>query len=51
VRIPIKRYDEGAPELLGDQRVNNGTEPTILTPEALGKLKERLKTQKFCAFF
>src|SRR5207237_4120948 len=29
---------------LGDQRVNNGTEPTILTPGALGELKERLKT-------
>ena len=33
-----------APSQLGDQRVNNGTEPTILTPDALGKLKERLKT-------
>jgi len=44
VRILIKRYNEGGPELLGDQRANNGTEPTILTPGALGKLQERLKT-------
>src|SRR5262245_58543404 len=43
VRILIKRYNEGGPELLGDQRINNGTEPTILTPDALGKLQERLK--------
>ena len=44
VRILIKRYNEGGPHLLGDQRANNGTEPTILTPGALGELKERLKT-------
>ena len=44
VRILIKRYNEGGPGLLGDQRVNNGTEPTILTPGALVELKERLKT-------
>jgi transposase len=44
VRILIKRYNEGGPELLGDQRANNGTEPTILTPGALGDLQERLKT-------
>jgi transposase len=44
VRILIKRYNEGGPALLGDQRVHNGTEPTILTAEALGALKERLKT-------
>jgi transposase len=42
VRSLIKRYNEGGPELLGDQRVHNGTEPTILTPDALGKLQERL---------
>ena len=40
----IKRYNEGGPERLGDQRVNNGTEPTIVTPEALAALKERIKT-------
>jgi transposase len=44
VRILIKRYNEGGPDRLGDQRVNNGTEPTILTPEAMGALKERLKS-------
>lgn len=43
VRSLIKRYNEGGPALLGDQRVNNGTEPTILTPGALGKLQERLQ--------
>jgi transposase len=44
VRILIKRYNEGGPDLLGDQRANNGTEPTILTPGALDELKERLQT-------
>lgn len=44
VRSLIKRYNEGGPARLGDQRVHNGTAPTILTPEALGALKERLKT-------
>jgi len=45
VRILIKRYNEGGPDRLGDQRASNGTEPTILTSEALDALKERLKTQ------
>ena len=40
----IKRYNDGGPERLGDQRVNNGTEPTIVTPEALATLKQRIKT-------
>jgi transposase len=40
----VRRYNEGGPERLGDQRVNNGTKPTILTPEALAALKERIKT-------
>lgn len=44
MRILIKRYNEGGPSQLGDQRANNGTEPTILTPDALGELKERLQT-------
>jgi len=44
VRILIKRYNKGGPGRLGDQRANNGTEPTILTPEALDALKERLKS-------
>jgi hypothetical protein len=42
VRSLIKRYNEGGPERLGDQRVHNGTEPSILTPAALEALKERL---------
>ena len=44
VRTLIKRYNEGGPELLGDQRAHNGTEPTILTPDALEALHERLET-------
>jgi transposase len=44
VRSLIKRYNEGGPGRLGDQRVHNGTEPTILTPAALDALKQRLKT-------
>lgn len=44
VRALIKRYNEGGPEALGDQRVHNGTEPTILTPAALAALKQRIKT-------
>jgi transposase len=43
VRSLIKRYNEGGPERLGDQRVHNGTEPTILTAAALDALRERLK--------
>ncbi|MGA7323277.1 MAG: hypothetical protein WBX25_02050, partial [Rhodomicrobium sp.] len=38
------RYNEHGPECLGDRRLNNGTVPAILTPEALSSLKERLKT-------
>jgi len=44
VRSLIKRYNAGGPDLLGDQRANNGAEPTILTPGALDELKERLQT-------
>jgi transposase len=44
VQALSKRYDEGGPEALGDQRVHNGTKPTILTPEALAGLKERIET-------
>lgn len=39
----IKRYNEGGAEALGDQRIHNGTKPTILTPVALAALKERIK--------
>ena len=35
VRALLKRYNEGGAEALGDQRIHNGTKPTILTPEAL----------------
>ena len=44
VRSLIKRYNEGGPERLGDQRASNGAEPTILTPDALAALRERLQT-------
>lgn len=44
VRALIKRYNESGAEALGDQRVHNGTTPTILTPEALAALKERIKS-------
>src|SRR6266581_2157729 len=44
VRALNKRYSEDGPEALGDQRIHNGTKPTILTPAALAALKERIKT-------
>ena len=44
VRSLIKRYNEGGAGALGDQRVHNGTKTTILTPEALAALQERIKT-------
>src|SRR4029077_14423232 len=43
VRALLKRYNEGGAEALGDQRIHIGTRPTILTPEALAALKERIK--------
>jgi transposase len=43
VRALIKRYNDGGAEALGDQRIHNGTTPTILTPEALVALKQRIK--------
>jgi hypothetical protein len=43
VRALLKRYDEGG-AALGDQRSHNGTKPSILTPDALTALKERIKT-------
>lgn len=45
VRQLSKRYNEGGPEALGDQRVHNGTKPTILTPKALAALKERINSK------
>lgn len=44
VRNLIKRYNEGGPEHLGDQRAHNGTEPKIRPPEALAALRERLQS-------
>jgi len=44
VRALVKRYNEGGAGALGDQRSRNGTKPTILTPEALAALTERIKT-------
>jgi winged helix-turn helix protein len=44
VRELSKRYNEGGPASLGNQRVHNGMKPTILTPEALTALKQRIKT-------
>jgi transposase len=44
VKELIRRYNEGGIERLGDQRANNGSEPTILTAAALAALKERIKT-------
>jgi transposase len=44
VRILIDRYNEGGPDCLGDQRARNGSEPKILTPVALEKLRERLRS-------
>lgn len=43
VRELARRYNEGGPEALGDQRINNGTQPTILTAAALAALRERIK--------
>lgn len=44
VKALAKRYNEGGPEQLGDLRARNGTEPKILTPDALEGLKQRVKT-------
>lgn len=44
VRILIKRYNDGGPDRLGDQRVNNGAEATILTADALAALRTRLQS-------
>jgi hypothetical protein len=41
VRLLAKRYNEQAPDSLGDRRQSNGAAPAILTPEALSSLKER----------
>ena len=40
----VKRYNEGGPGQLGDLRARNGTEPKILTPDALEALRQRVRT-------
>jgi transposase len=37
------RYNALGPRALGDLRRNNGTRPSVLTPELLAKLKDRLR--------
>jgi hypothetical protein len=46
VRTLTKRYNEGGAEALGDERIHNGTKPTILTLDALRGLRERIKTPR-----
>lgn len=43
VKALVKRYNEGGPERLGDQRAANGSAPRILTEEALAALRARIK--------
>jgi len=43
VKELVRRYNEGGPDVLGDQRAHNGSAPSILTPEALAALRERIK--------
>jgi len=40
----LARYNAIGPSSLGDQRRGNGAKPTLLTPEVLEKLRERLKS-------
>jgi transposase len=37
------RYNELGPRALGDLRRNNGTRPSVLTPELLAQLKDRMR--------
>ena len=39
VRALVKRYNEGGPAALGDQRIRNGTKPTILRPRRWLRLR------------
>jgi transposase len=39
----LARYNAGGPQVLGDLRRRNGTSPTILRPDLLDKLKDRLR--------
>jgi transposase len=39
----LARYNAGGPQVLGDLRRRNGTSPSVLKPELLDKLKDRLR--------
>src|SRR3954465_2503408 len=39
----LARYNAEGPQALGDLRRRNGTSPTILRPDLLDKLKDRLR--------
>src|SRR3954471_8889624 len=39
----LARYNAGGPQALGDLRRRNGTSPTILKPDLLDKLEDRLR--------
>ncbi len=41
----LARYNAFGPSSLGDLRRRNGAKPTLLTPEVLSRLKERLKRE------
>lgn len=40
----LVRYNTLGPSSLGDRRRNNGAKPTLLTPEVLARLQERVRT-------
>ena len=40
----LERYNAFGPGSLGDRRRKNGAAPTVLTPEVLARLEQRLKT-------
>ena len=40
----LARYNAFGPTSLGDRRRGNGAQPTILTPEVLARVRERLRT-------
>ena len=40
----LERYNARGPAALGDQRAGNGAAPTILKPDLLERLRERLRT-------
>ncbi len=40
----LARYNASGPASLGDRRRGNGAKPTLLTPEVLARLQERVRT-------